>query len=257
MRPRLACAAMKTALILVTLLFAACADGTSPKPGPQGEMGEKGDPGDPGEMGTMGTMGNPGTAGQSCWDLNGNHTCDVATEDQNDDAMCDVGDCIGPAGTPGAPGAPGAAGTTGQGAISVFGTTSLTVTTATTTPTLIPGLTTTVNVPANSVVLISTDGGIATTSTAATGFSIVDVVVRIDGNALLNGGYRRVIAANTTGLTAVFAPWAMTATTVLAQGSHTIQVFAVGNAGASAAATVSGDGNSVNQGELSVVILKQ
>lgn len=221
-------------------------------------MGEKGDQGEMGEMGAMGNPGAPGAAGQSCWDLNGNRTCDLATEDQNDDNTCDVGDCIGPAGPAGAPGTPGVPGTTGQGALSVFGTTTLTVT-PTSQATLIPGLTTTVNVPASSVLLISTDGGIATTSTAATGFSVVDIMLVVDGNLLPNGGYRRVIAANTTGLTGVFAPWSLTATTTLAPGSHTIQVFAAGVSGptANTNATVSGDGVNVNQGELSVLVIKQ
>lgn len=213
-------------------------------------MGEKGDPG---EMGTMGNPGAAGSAGQACWDLNGNRTCDVATEDQNDDNTCDVGDCIGPAGAQGAPGAPG---TTGQDAVTVYGTTALSVM-STTAITQIPGLVTTLNIPASSVVVISTDGGVATTSPDATGFSAVDVVIRIDGAALLNGGYRRVIAANTTGLVGVYAPWAMTVTRSLPAGSHTIQVVAIGSGDNSAPATVSGDGNSVNQGELSVVILKK
>lgn len=49
----------------------------------------------------------------------------------------------------------------------------------------------------------------------------------------------------------------MTLTTALAAGSHTIGVYAAGNAGNSAPATVSGDATSVNQGELSIVVLKK
>jgi hypothetical protein len=224
--------------LLLSLTLAACAGGkqTDPEPGPAGPMGE---------MGTMGTMGTAGAAGQACWDLNGNHACDLATEDTNDDQACDVGDCIGPQ---------GAAGTTGQLGASGFGTASLTVTSATAF-TLIPGLTATISVPASALVQITTDGAIATTATATTGFSTVDIAVEVDGALLANGGYRRVIAANTTGLTGVFTPWNLTSLATLPAGAHTITVVAAGT-GQGSDATVSGSGTSVNQGTLSVVVLK-
>ncbi|MBL0214092.1 MAG: hypothetical protein IPQ07_09415 [Myxococcales bacterium] len=227
--------------LLFALSFSACASGTpnDPVPGPQGEMGAMGTPGSPGSMGTA------GAAGQACWDLNGNRSCDPATEDTNDDLVCDVGDCMG---------TQGPAGTTGQLGASGFGTSSLTVTPATAF-TLIPGLTATVSVPANAVVQISTDGALATTSTATTGFSTVDVAIQIDGNLLANGGYRRVIAANTTGLTGAFAAWNLTSLATLAPGSHTITVVAAG-VGQGSDATVSGSNTSVNQGTLNVVVLK-
>jgi hypothetical protein len=239
-----------TKTLALALFVSACADARSPSAGPPGE------PGAAGEMGTMGTPGSAGaagSAGQACWDLNNNGTCDLGTEDTNSDGTCDVGDCIGP---PGAAGTPGAPGTTGQLGSGVFGTAALTVT-PTTVLTGIPGLSTTVNVPAASVVMIATDGGVATTATVATGFSTVDVVILVDG-ALppVGGGYKRIIAANTTGITGVFLPWSMSVVVSLAAGNHTISVGALGtNSGSNA--TVSGDVNSVNQGSLSVLVLKQ
>lgn len=235
---------MTTALsstLLLSLTLAACAGGkaSDPEPGPAGPPGEMG------EMGTPGTMGTAGAAGQACWDLDGNGTCSLTTEDTNDDGTCDVGDCIGPQGP---------AGTTGQLGASGFGTGSLTVTSATAF-TLIPGLSATVTVPASALVQITTDGAIATTSTATTGFSTVDIALEIDGALLANGGYRRVIAANTTGLTGMFAPWNLTSLATVAAGAHTITVVAAGT-GQGSDATVSGSNTSVNQGTLSVTVLK-
>jgi hypothetical protein len=238
---------MKTLALALFVVGSACANASQPPPGPPGEQGP---------MGEMGTMGTPGAAGQACWDLNNNGTCDPATEDTNNDETCDVGDCIGPQGPQGQPGQNGAAGTTGQLGVGAFGTAALTVVGTSTTFALVPGLTTTIDVPAASVVMIATDGGVATTSTAATGFSQVDIVVLIDGALPPNGGYKRVIAANTTGITGVFAPWSMSVVVTLAAGSHTIEVQAGGTA-QGANATVSGDVNSVNQGSLSVLVLKQ
>lgn len=236
---------MTTRSLLLALSLAACAGGkaSDPQPGPAGPMG------DPGAMGAMGTAG---ANGQACWDLNGNATCDPNTEDQNDDGVCDVGDCIGPAGPAGAV---GPAGTTGQVGASAFSTAALTVVGTTTTFAVIPGMTATITVPATSVVMMSTDGGIATTSTATTGFSSVDIALAVDGVLLANGGYHRVIAANTTGLTAMLAPWSMSALATLPAGAHTISVMAAGTA-QGADATVAGNNTSVNQGTLSVVVLK-
>ncbi len=211
-------------------------------------MGDKGDKGDPGDPGTMGEMGTPGAGGQACWDLDGNAACDPATEDTNNDETCDVGDCIGPEGPA------GPAGTAGQLGVGVFGTASVTIT-STSGATPIPGLTTTVTVPAASAVMISTDGGLGTTDTTETGFSVVDIVITADGALLPNGGYHRVIAANTTGLTGMIANWSMSTVTTLSAGAHTIQVQAIGG-GMGSDATVSGNNTSVFQGSLGVVVLK-
>src|SRR5439155_1536432 len=73
-------------------------------PGRPGAPGTKGDPGDRGGQGPQGEPGLPGAQGPKgdegldCWDANGNHQCDLATEDVNGDGSCTVLDCIGPQG---------------------------------------------------------------------------------------------------------------------------------------------------------------
>ncbi len=47
--------------------------------------------------------GEVGSDGISCWDLNGNTVCDLATEDTNEDGVCTILDCQGPPGEDGQP----------------------------------------------------------------------------------------------------------------------------------------------------------
>lgn len=149
----------------------------------------------------------------------------------------------------------------GQTGSSVFGTTAITVSNATTSFVIVPGLSQTITVPSNSFVFISTDGGVITTSTAATGFSIVDIALFIDGTISANGGFRRLTASNTTGLTGDIENWSFAIKTELTAGSHTIQVGASVGGGAAitgnSPATVSGDGNSILQGTLNILILNK
>jgi hypothetical protein len=223
--------------------------------GPKGDTGAKGDTGPAGAPGTNGTDGADGSDGSDGDDgTSVTSTSEPAgpncpdggvrfTSASGDSYACD-----------GAKGDTGSAGTTGQAASSVFGTGALTVT-PTTPTTDLPGLTTTMTVPANSRLYIATDGGLQTSSTAATGFSTVDVAVSVDGALLTNGLYARVICANTTGVMPMSCRWSMSAAITLASGSHTIKVVGMGiNSGSNA--SVSGGTGSVNQGTLSVVILK-
>lgn len=224
-------------------------------PGSKGDKGDMGDPGTPGGMGTPGTPGTPGTngtngqngsAGLSCWDLNGNATCDMATEDIDGDNACDVADCAGPPGPPGT-------GTAGQLSGSLFGTASLNFA-ANGVETVVPGLTQTLSIPAATNILITTNGGILTTAAAANGFSSVEVAIYIDDAQLLNGGYQRVVSTN-TGTVVVPANWSMSVAGSLSPGNHTISVKAIGtNTGS--ASTVSGDNLSVLQGTLVLTIIK-
>ena len=110
---------------------------------------------------------------------------------------------------------------------------------------LIPGLTTTINVPANALVLISTDGGIQTTSAVTTGVSRVDVALHIDGVISPAGAYKRVIAQNTGGSTSTIENYAMSISRVLSAGNHTFAVMAALQSGSPA--TVSGDATSVSR----------
>ena len=106
-----------------------------------------------------------------------------------------------------------------------------------------------------SVAYISTDGGIQTTATATTGFSMSDVVILVDNNFVTNAGYKRLTSANTAGLLGPFAYWGMSVP-FTTPGVHTITVAAGGNnSGAGSPATVGGDTNNVMQGQLTVLIV--
>lgn len=137
-----------------------------------------------------------------------------------------------------------------QSAVSVYGTASLS---SSSQQTLIPGLTQTVTVPQNGDLYISSAGGLATTSTVATGFSVIDVYLLIDNFTLSYGGYHRVYAANTTGVVGVVGYWGLSVALTLAPGSHTISVVATGVSGSTA--TISGSNTSPLEGTLTVMIL--
>ena len=149
----------------------------------------------------------------------------------------------------------GATGSTGQNGTTVYGTAALSVTSATAF-TLVPGLTQTFSVPSNSVVYVSTDGGVATTSAAATGFSVVDVSIFVDGVVLANAGSRRIFVTNNGGVVNVVANWSMSLSLPLTAGSHTILVACQGD-GVGSNAVVSGDSSSLLQGQLTVLILRK
>ncbi|CAN5216098.1 hypothetical protein BH09BAC1_BH09BAC1_20520 [soil metagenome] len=212
--------------------------------GPTGAVGPTGVAGVAGPTGVTGAVGPTGVAG-------------VAGPTGVTGAVGPTGvtGAVGPTGVTGAVGPTGPSGTTGQNFTSVFGTSALTITPSSP-GTLVPGLTQTINVPAGAVVYIATDGGVATTSSVATGYSSVDVVIIVDGALLPNGGYKRIIAANTTGINGMFTNWSMSASIVLTPGSHTIGVYAYGTT-QGVNATVSGDNTSILQSALTVGIIKQ
>lgn len=81
--------------------------GATGSQGATGATGANGTQGATGSQGPTGTQGASGTNGQSCWDLNGDGVCDVATEDKDGNGACDAADCQGAAGTNGNNGAPG------------------------------------------------------------------------------------------------------------------------------------------------------
>jgi hypothetical protein len=145
---------------------------------------------------------------------------------------------------------------TGQNATTVFGTGSAIIT-AVTGFTDLPGLSQSVTVPSNAVVQVSADGGIETASAAANGSSVVDVALAIDGALPANGAYKRIVAANTTGIVTMIASFDMSQAIPLAPGPHTIKLVAAGAGGTGSSAQVSGDTTSVLQGELTVTILKK
>ena len=146
-------------------------------------------------------------------------------------------------------------GTAGQNGLASYGTSGAVISTVGGGFFILPGLVTTLNVPANSVLYISTDGGAQTQSTSTTANSIVDVALFIDGALLPNASLRRLIINNTPSLTQQFVNWSFAETVLLSPGSHTIQVAASLIGGQPV--TVSGNNSSVLQGQLSIVVLKR
>ena len=152
----------------------------------------------------------------------------------------------------GASGPPGPAGTTGQTAQTAFGTGTVV---AGPSFALVPGLSLTVDVPAGSKAYISTDGGLVNPSSASSSSS-TDVVVLVDGNQPATGFYRRIFCLNPPTANTASCTWSMSGVPSLTTGSHTITVQVIQVGGSALAATVSGNSASVNQGELSVLVLK-
>jgi hypothetical protein len=114
-----------------------------------------------------------------------------------------------------------------------------------------------IDVPANSKVVVSTDGG-ALTSAAGGGSSTIDFALFVDGGMVSDAAYRRVVALNLAGtgtLGHVPGNWSFGTSLSLAAGPHRFQVAA--NVSAGSAATISGNSTSIHQGQLTVVILKQ
>jgi hypothetical protein len=147
----------------------------------------------------------------------------------------------------------------GQSGIMVTGTSQLNLTSATTALTLIPGLSTSISVSGQTMVYIQTNGGVNTLATTTSGGSALDIAIIVDGSVLPAGGYQRMYADNPTGAnlantTNWVANWNTSVILTLAAGLHTIEVDAVYVSGSSA--SVSGVGNSIKQGTLTVMVLK-
>lgn len=193
--------------------------------GPQGIEGPRGPAGPAGNAGATGPAGVDGNAGAT-----------------------------GPQGPTGATGPSGPIGPIGQQATTVVGSAQLQVSSATTTFTVIPGLTSTVTVPADADVYVSTDGGLQNTGTAATDFTAVDVALFVDGVASPSAGQRRITAANNGGINQNIANWSFGRAFSLSPGSHTFSVRAVHVAGSTA--NVSSGSAPALQGALTVSILK-
>ena len=146
--------------------------------------------------------------------------------------------------------------TLGQNATMALGTGALSVAN-TASPVLIPGLTQTIMVPANSFLYIQTEGGIQTTASTATGFSGTDISIGIDG-VFPAFGMRRVVTANNGGFNSMINSWNVSLITSFSTGFHTINVRAAGaSLSGGATATVSGASLGILQGKLNVFVIKQ
>jgi hypothetical protein len=217
---------------LLSVPYALYADssGTAGPTGPMGPMGPTGPAGPTGIAGATGATGPTGAAGAA--------------------------GATGPSGFNGPTGATGPSGTTGQTITEVYGSAQLVVTTSTTSYTLIPGLTTTVNIPANSIVHVHTDGGIQSTGATSATYSVVDIGLFVDGVATTSGGQRRLSIANTSSLAQLIANWSIEHTYTLTPGNHTFEVKAVSGAAGSSNANVSSASAPQLQGVLTVEVIK-
>ncbi|HEX5151073.1 MAG TPA: hypothetical protein VFW07_06470 [Parafilimonas sp.] len=150
--------------------------------------------------------------------------------------------------------------TVGQNATTVYGTAVLNRTTGQTSFALIPGLTTSIVIPASGTyyVYIATDGGVQTQSVSADGFSACDIVLYIDGLAVSNGGRKRLTVLNNAGLTGNFSFWSMSLSLQLSPGTHTIAVHGASSGLSGQAGTaIGGNNSSIFQPSLTALLLKQ
>jgi hypothetical protein len=149
-------------------------------------------------------------------------------------------------------GATGPAGTTGQHASTVAGTGDITVDTNSNWA-VIPGMTQTVTVPANGVVLISTTGGAQTDGSATNSLSLLQFGIFVDGALSGTIPTQQLIISNTTSLIGDWEWWNLTGAVPMSAGTHTITVQAEG-LGGNSAADVGGAGLPL-RGGLTVAVL--
>jgi hypothetical protein len=108
----------------------------------------------------------------------------------------------------------------------VSGTSPLVIDESVLTYTPIPGLSTTVTVPAGSTygVLIETDGGVQLNSTAPDAIAFTDVAVFVDGAQV--GAGRRVSVSNNIVVIYAVGSYGFSVQTSLSAGTHTVTVMA-------------------------------
>ena len=144
----------------------------------------------------------------------------------------------------------------GQDATTAYGTGGLTVSRTAPTFTLVPGLTRTITVPANTfpVIVFSTDGGIRRNSTTFDGRSIVEVAVFIDGVSL---SVRQHQITNDA-IAPAIVNWALSGSLLLAPGSHTVEVRARSTSDNGLSnSTVSSNTGDVLRGQLTITTIKR
>lgn len=148
-------------------------------------------------------------------------------------------------------------GALGQTGTTVYGNASVALASTTATYTSIAGLSTLVNVPANSIVCVSTSGGIVNTSTSTSGFSVTDIAIYVDGMQYSNGHSQRILTQNSAGLVNAFNNWSIGVTIPLSAGNHMIEVRGKSATASGASVNISGDNTSPYQGKLTVLVMKQ
>jgi hypothetical protein len=129
----------------------------------------------------------------------------------------------------------------------------------------VPGLNTTITVPASpggSFVYIETDGGVipAITCTVPACSVIVDIQLIVDGAALAHGGFQRISCFNNAAnWQAPSAFWSMGQVVNLSPGTHTIKVQTrlAGSNNAPGGALVSAGDGTIIQGGLNALVLNK
>lgn len=218
--------------------------GPSGDPGPTGAAGAagpSGPSGDPGPTGAAGPVGPTGAAGAA-----------------GPTGAAGVAGPTGPAGANGVTGATGPTGPAGLYNETYFDPNTAGVTVSTTAWTILPGLSRTITLTAPAKVIISTNGGVQTTSLTFDGGSIVDVALWNNAALLPDGGFKRLTALNMgalapQNLVSCFEYWAMENTLTLPAGTYTFDVRTRWIGGASA--NVGGNNTSVLQGLLNIMVI--
>lgn len=220
--------------------------------GPQGVTGVTGGTGPTGVTGFTGGTGPTGLQGVT--GAQGPTGVTGVTGGTGPTGATGVG-ATGPTGANGATGATGpTGGVTGQNIFSNYGTSQITVSTIGVW-TALPGVSQTINVPANTVLYISTDGGFQTTSATASQYSTIDVAIFIDGTFAANAGFRRMTALNgpAGSIGTAINNWSMAISQTLTPGNHTIDVRTRGVNGQPY--IISGDNTTTSQGVVNTVII--
>jgi len=120
--------------------------------------------------------------------------------------------------------------------------------------TLIPGLSHTLTLTGPAKVMIVSDGGIATSSTANNGYSIVDIVLTQDGSILNDGGYKTLLALNGRDNDYAIENWSFgIIIDVPAAGTYTWDLYASLRDGDDA--IVSSDNSEIYQGTMNIVVI--
>jgi hypothetical protein len=90
------------------------------------------------------------------------------------------------------------------------------------------GLTMTLTTTSDEFVYVSTDGGVQTTSTSATGLSLDGVAITVDGVVPSNGSFEDLNTINSAALVQRTSRWSISEVIQLGPGTHTIAVGAEG-----------------------------
>ena len=212
--------------------------GSAGATGPTGATGAKGDTGAQGPTGAAGASGATGPTG-----------------DTGAQGPAGASGAAGASGPAGAVGATGAAGTAGQNAVTAFSSAAVTVTGLTPAP--IPGLSATVDTLANSVLYISTEGGIVNNGLFPGDYVQVGVRVLVDNVVVAERAYDVEL-----GSFAFKDYWHISLTLATTPGQHTVTVQGTLRDSGTLrtnrpAATLAGTSGSVMRGTLSVLTLNR